>query len=210
MPYPHVPPDPDQPVPALRTAGLVVFSLNLKGMEPWSEQKLHTFAFNGKMGAVYMPTPIDAADPNYVYGGVGMGDLTGVSGTFGYKSTFDNGNAAESGAKTADMTTDNSIVTAKITTVKHTTAAGGRVSFAATYMKAPGGSSVVAVPYAEQMPSMTASIYDALHGHSAVAGTNGTATVKVTPSGLKRYVLFVANGLPGKMIPLSLPHVYDL
>lgn len=212
MPYPHVPPDPDQPAPALRNDGLSVFSLQLKGMESWSEQKRHTFEFNGKAGAVYAPIPIDPADPNFYYGGVGIADLSGLgtAGTFGYKASFDDGDPSHAGTKSFDLTSDKTAVTAKITTVKHTTSSGGRVSFAATYMKAPGGSSVVAVPYAEQMPSFTASLYDALHGHVAVPGTNGTATIKVTPSGISRYVLFVASGLPDKMIPLSHPHVYDL
>ncbi len=208
MPQPHIPPDPDQPEPALLEPGssLIVFSLELSGMTPWDEQKRVGFEFEGKAGAVYVPIAVKPDDPEYTYGGVGIGQLANVNTTFKYAFTLDDG-TSESGNLKAEKTT----FTAKITTVT-VTRIPPKASFSVTYLlDATAGWFAVAVPYMEAMPVYgDLASYAAAHASAKVTGTSGTVTLKVTPGGANRYAIFLAKGLPGEMVPRSAPVIEQL
>ncbi len=213
MPYPYVPPDPDQPQPALKeaTSKHIVFSLTLKGMKPWSEQKLHTFDFANRAGAVYVPNELNATD--YLYGGFGIGDLDGVTSDFDWKFVYtDPSNPSHNGSKSDPPKLDSSSTTfgAKVTTVTHSTA-GSKVSFAVSYILPAGttGWLACAIPHERKMPGFNdLSAYQAASDMKAVSGTSGSVALKVTPGTVDSYAIFLARKQSGVVIPESAPVIH--
>ncbi len=210
MPYPLVPPDPDQPKPALleNGGGLVAFSLTLTGMEPSTEQQHHRFHFAGQEAAVWVPVTVDAT--RHVFSGVGIGDLSGVTETFQLKSTFDDGTHQQGKAHT--LQARRGALDAEVRTVLHTRR-GEKIRLAVAFEVGCGsGWHLVAAPYASRTPKFADhAAYARAGAWRSVDHLGGTTELTVVPNGVDRYACFLAKGITdGVIVPLSAPMLHTL
>lgn len=202
MPWPFLPPNPDtQPAPF--DGDLFVFSLELTGMDPPTEQYEHRFTLDGVTAGVYVPIQQSASE--HAYAGVGIAPLTRVGSTVQYKCIY----LPRGKDRSHSIDVDARQLRGGVSNIE--VSRSGSKAIIKAHVDVPGsGWTLFAVPFASKMPKFSSlGAYQALLGHTSLSGS-GTVKVTVRSDDVEQYAVFVGQGWPTKITPGSGAHLVKL